>query len=99
MTAEPSTLHRCPHCGGFLPAADPVEDMTASLRSHCRDAGITVYPGDRVSEAAAASLLGMARGTLENRRLAGTGPTVTRFGIRGSRWAYSLRALAEFQIR
>ena len=77
----------CPCCGQALPEEiDPVAEMIA----WCRSNGHPIYPGDRVSEATAAEILGRSPHTLRNWRSIGTGPPPVR--VRG-RVTYRLHDL------
>lgn len=62
----------CPHCGGTGLAPEPVQtaDATEALRAACRERGIWLSHDDRVREADAADLLGLAAKTLCNWRSA-----------------------------
>lgn len=83
----------CPTCGHRLAEPERHDTITA-WKAHCAEQGIHVMPDGRVAESVAAALLGIAVGTLENRRRGGSGPPAVRVGVRGSRWSYRLADLA-----
>lgn len=85
----------CPTCGQFVRAAS-ADDVAATWLQHCIAKGDHITPDGRVSEAVAAYLLGIAPGTLENKRRSRNGPPAVRMGIRGSRWSYRLVDLANW---
>lgn len=78
------------------PAPDPqlVDDIARALERRVREAGSWLSGDGRVSEDAAAALLGLAGGTLAARRAEGTGPAFYRLAGGGARVTYSLADLA-----
>ena len=72
-----------------------VSQTTATLAEQARAAGMTTTADGRVSDTDAASLIGIAPGTLKNLRALGTGPAFFRLGVGGgSRVSYRLADLA-----
>jgi len=76
--------------------AERVESCRLALERSCRDAGCWVSGDGRVSEETAAALLGLAPGTLCNKRAEGTAPPHYRIGGGGSRVSYGLSDLARW---
>lgn len=85
---------RCTCCGQPLPTGDPLELAARDLEEACRRAGYLVTPDQRVQEAAAAALLGIATGTLRNWSY-GLGPQAVPFVRVGGRRTYRLSDLAK----
>ncbi len=87
---------RCPCCGCEI---DPEPAVSVGdLRDYCRQHGLPIFPGGRVSELVAAELLGKASGTLKNWRCThgpAQLPYVRSGGGRG-RISYRLADLADF---
>jgi hypothetical protein len=71
-----------------------VAATTRLLLIACRDNGAFVTGDQRVGEDVAAHLLGLAPGTLANRRGAGNAPRHYRIGGNGHRVSYRLDDLA-----
>lgn len=73
-------------------AAQTVEQ----LRETCERNGIFITADSRVGEESAASLIGMAAGSLKNTRQLGNGPGYYRCPAGGSRISYRLIDLANW---
>jgi hypothetical protein len=71
-----------------------VEAVVAMWRGALREAGKVISGDLRCSEADAAWLLGLAPGSLKNRRHEGDTPRAYRIGVGGSRVSYRLHDLA-----
>ena len=72
-------MNRCPLCRQQLQPhqaamAERLEQLTERLTARCREAGELIAADGSVSESTAATLLGIASGTLRNQRSAGTAP-------------------------
>jgi hypothetical protein len=78
------------------PQPDPeiVARILEEFDRRCRESGTWLSGDRRVGEDAAAVLLGLAPGTLANRRAEGTGPPHYRLGGGGHRVTYNLHELA-----
>lgn len=68
--------------------------VAMALLAECRARDLVVSGDQRVSEAAAALLLGIAHGSLKNMRAEGRAPPHYRIGIAGSRVSYRIADLA-----
>jgi hypothetical protein len=77
---------------------DLVEACAAQLERRCREAGTWMSGDGRVGEDACAALLGLAPGTLANRRIFGSAPAHYRLGGGGHRITYSLRDVAAWIV-
>jgi len=73
---------------------DRIEATRAALDAACREAGAWVSGDGRVGEETAAELLGIAPGTLANRRANGSAPRHYRLGGGGHRITYAVLDLA-----
>ncbi|HMO49366.1 MAG TPA: hypothetical protein PKB14_25495 [Rubrivivax sp.] len=76
------------------PDPELVAAIEAAFMRRCREAGCWISGDGRVSEDSAAALLGLAPGTLANRRAEGSAPAFYRIGGPGCRTSYSLHDLA-----
>jgi hypothetical protein len=78
---------------------DPLSRIAATerkLAEACRESGVRLSADGRVSEMVAAGLLGLAPGTLKNRRCEGAAPPHYQLAGRGGKISYSLHDLATF---
>ena len=95
-------LTRCPCCGQPLPdlvtieELDPVAPLIREYQETCERRSYVVR-GGKVSEGVAAKLLDIPKRTLANLRTSDKGPEFSYFPIQGSRYAYTLRELADYQ--
>ena len=62
-----------------------VAEILAEFQRRCREVGCWVSGDGRIGEEPAAALLGLAPGTLANRRAEGSGPPHFRLGGAGHR--------------
>jgi hypothetical protein len=79
--------------------AERIEVCAAQLERRCREAGTWISGDGRIGEDAAAALLGLASGTLANRRCEGSAPPHYRLGGSGHRITYGLSDLATWIVR
>jgi hypothetical protein len=77
---------------------DLVDDCAAQLERRCREAGTWISGDGRIGEDAVAALLGLASGTLANKRLEGSAPPHYRLGGNGHRIPYGLRDVAAWIV-
>ena len=75
-----------------------IAETTRLLHAAAREAGAFISGDLRVGEETAARLLGLAQGSLANRRGERTGPPFYRLGGGGHRVTYALRDLAEWIV-
>jgi hypothetical protein len=73
-------------------------DCAAQLERRCRLSGAWISGDGRIGEDAVAALLGLASGTLANKRLEGSAPPHYRLGGNGHRITYGLRDVAAWII-
>ena len=78
----------------MLSESDRVEACRAALEAACREAGAFITGDGRVGEEVAAQLLGLAVGTMANKRSEGVSPPYYRIGCNGHRVTYRLADLA-----
>jgi hypothetical protein len=78
--------------------ADRVADCAAQLERRCREAGSWISGDGRVGEEVVAALLGLAPGTLANKRCEGSAPPHFRLPGGGHRVTYSLGDLARWIV-
>ena len=79
--------------------AERIAACAAQLERRCREAGTWISGDGRIGEEVAAALLGLAAGTLANRRCEGSAPPHYRLGGNGHRVTYSLHDLAAVDRR
>lgn len=73
-----------------------IESTERLLRYACAEQSFFVTGDNRVGEAEAAALLGLAAGSLKNMRTEGSGPPAYRRSINGGRISYRLSDLASW---
>lgn len=73
---------------------DRIEACARMLMAAARESGVFVTGDGRVSETDAAGLVGMAPGTIRNKRSKGEMPRAYKMGIAGSQMSYRLVDLA-----
>jgi hypothetical protein len=77
---------------------DLIDGCLARLERRCRECGTWISGDGRIGEDACAALLGLAPGTLANKRLEGSAPPHYRLGGNGHRITYGLRDVAAWII-
>lgn len=78
--------------------AELIAVVAARLAQRCAQAGTWVSGDGRCGEDVAAALLGMAPGTLANRRCEGMAPPHYRLGGNGHRITYAIDDLARWIV-
>lgn len=77
---------------------DLIDATAALLLAAARDAGATITGDQRVTEEAAAQLLGWSPGSLKNARHEGAAPPHYRLAVNGRRVSYAIGDLAAFIV-
>lgn len=77
-----------------IPEAERIAECLMLLQAACRESRLFVTGDQRVSEADAAALIGLAAGSLRNLRTEGSAPPAYRVAAGGSRISYRLVDLA-----
>lgn len=79
-----------------LKAEERAEQTAQRLRETCEKQGIFITADNRVGEESAASLNGMAPGSLKNSRQLGNSPDYYRCPAGGSRISYRIEDIAQW---